>query len=72
MLGNWDSTPLPQRADTPPEVTQDLRAEPVSVDGIRELRHLQENLPGVVADVYRAKREERRPSDKQRKQGCAK
>jgi len=71
ILGNWDPTPPPQRADTPPEVTQDLRAEPVSADGIKELRHLQENLPGVVADVYRSKREGRRPSDKQRKQRCA-
>jgi len=70
-LGNWDPTPLPQRAGTPPKVTQNLRAKPVSADGVRELRHLQENFPGVVADVYRAKREGRRPSDKQRNQGCA-
>jgi len=43
----------------PPEVTQDLRAKPVSTDGVKELQYLQENLPGVVADVYRAVREGR-------------
>jgi len=71
ILRDRDLTPPPQRADMPPEVTQDLRAEPASTDGVKELQYLQENLPGVVADVYRAKREGRRPSDKQRKQGCA-
>jgi len=40
-------------------------------NGAKELQYLQENLPGVVADVYRVKREGRRPSAKQRKQGCA-
>ena len=55
----------------PPEVTQDLRAQPVSTDGVKEPQYLQENLPEVVADVYRAKREGQRPSDKQRKQDCA-
>jgi len=69
--GDWNPTPPPQRADMPPEVTQDLRAEPVSTNGVPELQYLQENLPGVVADVYRMKREGRRPSAKQRKQGCA-
>jgi len=68
-LGDWDPTLPPQRADMPPEVTQDLRVEPVSTDGVPELQYLQENLPGVVADVYRMKREGRRPSAKQRKQG---
>jgi len=43
----------------------------VSAGDVRELRHLQENLPGVVANAYRAKQEGRRPSDKQRRQGCA-
>jgi len=70
-LGDWDAASPPQRADMPPEVTQDLRAEPVSTDGVKELQYLQENLPGVVADVYRAVQEGRRPSGKQRRQGCA-
>ena len=55
----------------PPEVAQDLRAEPVATDGVKGLQHLQENLPGVVADVGRVKREGRRPSAKQQlRQGC--
>jgi len=41
------------------------------VDNVTELRRLQENLPGVVADVYRAKKERRRPSEEQLRQECA-
>jgi len=55
----------------PPEVVQNLRAKPVLAGNVRELRELQENLPEVVADVYRAKKEGRRPSEKQLRQGCA-
>jgi len=56
----------------PLEVTQDLHAKPVSTDGVKELQYLQENLPGVVADVCRMKREGRRPSAKQQlRQECA-
>jgi len=70
-LGDGDPTPPPQRAYMPPEVTQDLRAEPFSTDGIKELQYLQENLTAVVADVYRVKREGRRPSAKQQlRQEC--
>jgi len=62
---------LQQRADTPPEAAQSLRAKPVWAGNVRELPKLQECLPGVVADVYRAKQEGRRPSSTQRRQGCA-
>jgi len=68
---DWDQGQLKQMADKPPEVVQNLRANPVLAGNIQELRKLQENLPGVVADVYRAKKEERRPSKEQLRQGCA-
>jgi len=62
---------LQQRAITPPEVVHYSRAEPVWTGDLTELRHLQENSPGVVAEVYRAQQEGRRPSDQQLRQGCA-
>jgi len=55
----------------PPEVVQYSRAESVWTSGLRELRHLQENSPGVVGEVYRAKQERRRLSDQRVRQGCA-
>jgi len=54
---DWDQGQLQKRAGTPPEAVQNLCANPVLAGNIRELRELQENLPGVVADVYRAKKE---------------
>ena len=39
-------------------------------DNVRELKKLQEELPGVVADIYRAKKEGRRPSEERIRQGC--
>jgi len=68
---DWDQGQLKQKADKPLEVVQNLRANPVLAGNIKELRKLQENLPGVVANVYRAKKEGRRPSKKQLRQGCA-
>jgi len=62
---------LQRGAGTPPEVPHHLRAKPVWTGGLKELRHIQGNSPGVVAEVYRAKREGRRPSDEQQRQGCA-
>jgi len=53
------------------EAIQNLRASPVLADNVEGLRKLQENFPGVVADVYRAKKEGRRPSEEQLRQGCA-
>jgi len=47
------------------------RAEPVWTGDLAELRHLQENSPGVVAEIYRAQQEGRRPSEQQSRQGCA-
>jgi len=58
---DWDQGQLQQKADAPPEVVQNLCANPVLAGNVRELRRLQESLPGVVADVYRAKKEGRRP-----------
>jgi len=55
----------------PPEVVQNLRANRVLANIVRELRRLQESLPGVVTDVYQANKERRRPSEKQLRQGCA-
>jgi len=62
---------LQQRAGMPQEIVHYSRAEPVWTGGLKELRHLQENSPGVVAEVYRAQQEGRRPSDQQLRQGCA-
>jgi len=55
----------------PPKVVQYPSAKSVWTGGLKELRHLQENSPGVVAEVYRAKQEGRRPSDQRLRQGCA-
>jgi len=55
----------------PTEVPHNFRAKPVWTGGLKELRHFQENSSGVVAEVYRAKQEGRRPSDEQQSQGCA-
>jgi len=68
---DWDQGQLQQKADTPPEVMQNLRTNPVLAGNVRELRKLQESLRGVVADVYRAKKEGRRPSEEQLRQWCA-
>jgi len=61
---------LQQRAGMPPEIVPHSRAEPVGTGDLQELRHLQENSPGVVAEVYRAKWKGRRPSDQRLRQGC--
>jgi len=68
---DWDQGQLEQKVGTPPEVVQNLRANPVLAGNVRELRKLQENLLEVVADVYRAKKEGRIPSEEQLRQGCA-
>jgi len=56
---DWNQGQLKQKADTPLEVVQNLRANPVLAGNVRELRRLQENLFGVVADMYRAKKKGR-------------
>jgi len=68
---DWDQGQLKQVVDEHSEVVQNLRANPVLAENVRELRRLQENLPGVVADIYRAKKEGRRTSEEQLRQGCA-
>jgi len=65
---DWGQGQLRQKADTPPEVVQNPRTNPVLSGNVRELRKLQESLPGVVADVYRAKKEGQRPSKEQLRQ----
>jgi len=67
---DWDQGQLRQKVDESPEVVQNLRANPVLADNVRELKKLQEELPGVVADIYRAKKEGRRPSEERIRQGC--
>jgi len=62
---------LRQKAGMPPEAVQNLRANPVLAGTVKELRELQENLPGMVANVYQAKKEGRQPSERQLRQGCA-
>jgi len=64
-----DQGQLQQNADMPPEIVQNLRANPVLAGNVKELRKLQENLPEVVADMYRAKKEERQLSEEQLRQG---
>jgi len=68
---DWDQGQLQQKADLHPKAINNLRASPVLADNVRELRKLQENLPEIVADVYQAKKRERRPSEEQLRQGCA-
>jgi len=67
---DWDQGQLQPRTGTSPEAINHLRANPVLADNVRELQKLQENLPGVVADVYQAKKEGQRPSKEQLRQGC--
>jgi len=68
---DWDQGQLQRRISTSTEGVNHLRANPVLADNVRELRRLQESTPGVVADVYRAKKGGRRPSEEQLRQGCA-
>jgi len=69
---DWDQGQLQPVADRFSEAVQNLRTNPVLADNVEELRKLQKDLPGVVADVYQAKKEGRRPSEEQLRQGCAK
>jgi len=55
----------------PQEIVHYSRDELVWTGDLTELRHLQENSPGVVAEVYRAQQEGQQPSDQQLRQGCA-
>jgi len=67
---DWGQGQLQQKADMPPEVVQNLRANSVLAGNVKKLKRLQESLPGVVADMYRAKKEGWRPSEEQLRQGC--
>jgi len=69
---DWDQGQLHQRTVASSEAVNLLRANPVLADNARELWRLQENTPGVVADIDRTKKGWRRPSEEQLRQGCAK
>jgi len=56
---DWDQGQLQQKASMPPEVVQNLCANSLVAGNGRELRKLQESLPGVVADVYWARKKGR-------------
>jgi len=57
------------RTETHSDDVQVLRANPTLYQNVRELRRLQDTLPGAVADIFRAKKEGRRPSKEQQRQG---
>jgi len=68
---DWDQGQLQQKTGIPPEAINHFRTNPVLANNVRELRKLQENPPGVVADVYQAKKGGRRPSEEKLRQGCS-
>jgi len=49
--------------------SDDVHANPTLYQNVKELCRLQETLPGAVADIFRAKKEGRRPSEEQQRQG---
>jgi len=51
------------RSDPTNEAVNNLHANPALLKNVRELCQLQATLPGVVADLVRAKKEGRRPSE---------
>jgi len=53
------------RTETHSDKVQALRANPTLYQNVKELCRLQETLPGAVADIFRAKKEGRRPSEEQ-------
>jgi len=57
------------RTETHSDDVQALHANPTLYQNVKELCRLQERLPGVVADIFRAKKEGRRPSEEQQWQG---
>jgi len=63
----WEHNHL--RTETNSDGIQALHANPTLYQNVKELCRLQETLPGAVADIFRAKKEGRRPSKKQQRQG---
>jgi len=53
---DWDQGRLEPIVNKDTEAVQSLLANHVLADNVAELQKLQENLPGGVAAVYRAKR----------------
>jgi len=56
------------RPETHSDDVQALRTNPMVYQSVKELCRLQETLPGTVADIFRAKKEGRRPSEEQQRQ----
>jgi len=46
-----------------------LHANPILYQNVKELCRLQETLPRAVADIFQAKKEGRRSSEEQQRQG---
>jgi len=53
------------RTETHSDDVQALHANPILYQNVKELCQIQETLLGVVANIFRAKKEGRRPSEKQ-------
>jgi len=51
------------RSKPPTKAVNNLHANPTLLRNVKELCRLQATLPGVVADLVRAKKEGRRPSE---------
>jgi len=58
---SWEEGLL--RSDSPNKAVNNLHANPTLLRNVRELCQLQATLPGVVADLVRAKKKERRLSE---------
>jgi len=57
------------RTETHSYGVQALRANPTLYQNVKKLCRLQETLPEAVADIFRAKKEGRRPSNEPQRQG---
>jgi len=71
MEYNWDHGQLKPIAGEDTKAVQAFHTNPVLAGNVTELRKLQENFLGSVADVYRAKKKGWWPSEKQLRQECA-
>jgi len=67
---NWEEGLL--RSESLNEAVKNLHANPTLLRNVKELCRLQATLPGVVADLVRAKKEGRRPSEAEQRVNSAK
>jgi len=58
-------------SEPPSKAVNNLHANPKLLRNVRKLCRLQATLPEVVADLVRAKKEERRPSEAEQRVKCA-